>query len=103
MTEEEQAELYDEFTRPSTHDIPFRECCGVKDDAKTDVEIPCITGDCTVLYCRCGRSTESGYGSIGCRCQMESSGHWRVFERQMISTRKIALSTAKKRARRRRG
>lgn len=88
---------------PTGYKLPPRPCCGAEDDASYDVARDCAYGNCTVLYCRCGRSTESGYGSIGCRCQLEAPAHWRVFERQMISIKKVGLSTAKKRARQGRG
>lgn len=100
MIQEDQLECEDTFLHlPQGYVLPPRECCGSPDDGVTDIEVPCITGDCTVLYCRCGRSTESGWGRIGCRCQAESSGHWRVFERQMISVGNVALSTRKRRGR----
>ena len=103
-SEEEETDAIDDlFATLGDHVLPPRECCGIEDDASYDTGVDCAYGNCTVLYCRCGRSTESGYGSIGCRCQLEAPAHWRVFERQMISIRKIALSTTKKRARQGRG
>lgn len=97
MTEDEQID--DLFATLVDYELPPRECCGGEDDASLDVLRKCAYGDCSVFYCRCGRSTESGYGSIGCRCQVENWGHWRVFERKMISVGKIALSTKKRRSR----
>jgi hypothetical protein len=105
-SEQEETDAIDDLFAtliPDDYELPPRECCGAPDDAMKDISLPCSAGNCDVLYCRCGRSTESGFGSIGCPCQAENWGHWRVFERKMISVGKIALSTIKKRARRGRG
>lgn len=125
MTEEEQAALYQQEMEgfltngmdyeaetaaiddlsatlvPDDYEFPPRECCGVFDDESfdTDIALPCAYGNCHVIYCRCGRSVESGYGRPDCRCQDDNWGHWRVFERKMISVRKVALSITKKRGR----
>jgi len=88
---------------PDDYVLPPRECCGTADDASIDIAVDCEKGNCTWLYCRCGRSTQSGYGTFGCSCVENAGGHWRVSERKMISVKKVALSTTKKRARQGRG
>lgn len=101
---EDQA-IHDLFATLITdgYELPPRECCGAPDDASNDIVITCAYGSCDVLYCRCGRNTEAGWGPIGCRCQLEAPAHWRVFERKMISVKKVALPITKKRARQGRG
>lgn len=103
-SEEEETDAIDDLFAtlvPDDYVHPLRECCGVSDDESFDIDIVirCAYGNCDVLYCRCGRNTESGWGPVGCPCQLEAPAHWRVFERKMISVGKVALSTKKRRGR----
>lgn len=104
-TQEEDDAIHDLFATliPDDYVLPPRECCGAEDDASLDIAVACAYDNCDTLYCRCGRSTETGFGRPDCRCQAEGWGHWRVFERKMISVKKVALSNIKRRARQGRG
>ena len=47
-----------------------RDCCPLPKGAPVE-ERPCRAGNCVEFWCPCGTPLGSGYGPVGCPCEVE--------------------------------